>query len=315
MSSLFNTINQRTQIAGSNRFEVLLFRLGDHYLYGMNVFKVNKIIPRGRLQGRKNEQSGLLGLLNTQDYGTLPVFDLRHKIGKGALPASSIHNVVITEYNRQVLGFLVGAIEGIRNVEWQKVKHAPSHIGKDHFLTAVYVEENSIVQILDLEKFMEEQLHLKAQAEHAALGAKLDDDRLILVADDSKTALKFLVNSIKSMGLQVQACHNGQEAADWLAEHAQTQPPALVITDIEMPQMDGYTLTRTIREMPNMRQVPVILHTSLSGAFNQDMAKKVGANGLVAKFCAGDLTRLLLDHLGEVPCQEEAQALAATASP
>ncbi|MGC9459875.1 chemotaxis protein, partial [Vibrio genomosp. F10] len=207
--------------------------------------------------------------------------------------------VVISEFNRTIQGFLVSSVERIINMHWESILPPPDGAGKANYLTAVTNIDNELVEILDVEKILaeiapvDEKMDESIGAEIAQAETEKEIVRRILIADDSTVARKQVERAIVSIGFEAIAVKDGKEAYDKLVEMAAEgsiyDQISLVISDIEMPEMDGYTLTAEIRRNSDLKDLYVILHSSLSGVFNQAMVERVGANAFIAKFNPDEL--------------------------
>jgi two-component system chemotaxis response regulator CheV len=230
---------------------------------------------------------------------TVSVIDLSLAIG--GRPTTDIEKcfVVIAEFNRTIQAFLVTSVERIINMHWEAILPPPDGAGKANYLTAVTNIDNELVEILDVEKILAEIAPVDETMD-STIGeeiAQVEQDkpivRRILIADDSTVARKQVERAITSIGFEVVSVKDGKEAYNKLLEMAQQgsiyDQISLVISDIEMPEMDGYTLTAEIRRNADLKDLYVILHSSLSGVFNQAMVERVGANSFIAKFNPDEL--------------------------
>lgn len=304
MAGIMASVDQRTQLVGQNRLELLLFRLNGRQLYGINVFKVKEVLQCPRLTLLPKLNPIVRGVAHIRG-GTLPIIDLGRATGGRALEDLSTAFVIITEYNNRVQGFLVRAVERIVNLNWSDVHPPPKGTGRDHYLTAVTRVEEQMVEIVDVEKVLAEVLAgdepLPKQATTTAAMPEPTGSR-ILVVDDSSVARRQIIRCMESLGIEVFALNDGRQALDWLKEQADqgrdvTEDLLMMISDIEMPEMDGYTLTAEVRSDPRLKDLHVMLHTSLSGVFNQAMVRKVGADDFLAKFSPDELADRVLARM------------------
>jgi two-component system chemotaxis response regulator CheV len=300
MTSILDSVNQRTQLVGQNRLELLTFRLMGRQRYGINVFKVKEVLQCPKLTSMPNLNRVVRGVAHIRGQ-TISVIDLSLAIG--GRPTADIENcfVVISEFNRSVQGFLVSKVERIINMHWEAILPPPDGSGKAHYLTAVTNIDNELVEIIDVEKILaeisppEEKINEKLVQEIAEVKLKEDKPvvRRILIADDSAVARKQVQRAVESIGFEAILVKDGKEAYDKLVEMAAEgdihDQISLLISDIEMPEMDGYTLTAEVRRHQALKDLHVILHTSLSGVFNQAMVERVGANEFIAKFNPDEL--------------------------
>jgi two-component system chemotaxis response regulator CheV len=293
MSGIMASVDQRTQLAGRNRLELLMFRLGGQQLYGINVFKVKEVLQCPRLSIVPQSHPVVRGISNIRGK-TISIMDLSMAIG--GPPIKDIKNsfLIISEYNRSVQGFLVQGVDRIVNLNWKDIHAPPIGTAEGYsYLTAVTHVDGKMVEVIDVERVLAEVVgtkenlsqEIKDQVEHPNV-----EKNLIIVSDDSLVARKQVCKTLENdMSLETLTTKNGQETIDLLKNWADNKDPrldrlALVISDIEMPEMDGYTFTTEVRADERLKDIYIILHTSMSGVFNQTMVDKVGANKFIAKF-------------------------------
>ena len=298
MTGILDSVNQRTQLVGQNRLELLTFRLMGRQRYGINVFKVKEVLQCPKLTSMPNLHPLVKGVAHIRGH-TVSVIDLSLAIG--GRPTTDIEKcfVVIAEFNRTIQAFLVTSVERIINMHWEAILPPPDGAGKANYLTAVTNIDNELVEILDVEKILaeiapvDETMDSTIGEEIAQAEQEKAIVRRILIADDSTVARKQVERAITSIGFEVVSVKDGKEAYNKLLEMAQEgsiyDQISLVISDIEMPEMDGYTLTAEIRRNADLKNLYVILHSSLSGVFNQAMVERVGANTFIAKFNPDEL--------------------------
>ncbi|WP_447747293.1 chemotaxis protein CheV [Pseudomonas nicosulfuronedens] len=307
MAGVMDSVNRRTQLVGQNRLELLLFRLNGSQLYGINVFKVKEVLQCPRLTVMPKSSQVVRGVANIRG-GTIPILDLALATGRHALRDIANSFVIITEYNTKVQGFLVHSVERIVNMNWESIHPPPKGTGRDHYLTAVTRVDNQLVEIIDVEKILAEVAPTSEDISEGVLDAETQAravSKRVLVVDDSSVARKQLVRCLETVGVEVLALNDGRQALDYLHQMVEAggHPGSdllMVISDIEMPEMDGYTLTAEIRHDPRMQDLHILLHTSLSGVFNQAMVKKVGADDFLAKFRPDDLAARVSDRIKAV---------------
>lgn len=306
MASVLDSVNQRTQLVGQNRLELLLFRLRGNQKYGINVFKVREVLQCPKLTEIPKRDPMVRGVAYIRG-STLPIIDLNMAIGGGKLDNISNCFVIIAEYNRRVQGFLVQSVERIVNTNWQDIHPPPTGTGRNSYLTAVTEIDKQLVEIIDVEKVLSELVELEPEISEEViehdLKNEIDVSQLkILVADDSSVARNQVKRTIQQLGLQVTTCKDGKEALTLLENIVEEGGSIydeflMCISDIEMPEMDGYTLTAEVRNNSKMDKFYIVLHTSLSGVFNQAMVKKVGANEFIAKFNPNDLAKVVQEQI------------------
>ncbi|KIF54625.1 chemotaxis protein CheV [Vibrio owensii] len=298
MTGILDSVNQRTQLVGQNRLELLTFRLMGRQRYGINVFKVKEVLQCPKLTSMPNLHPLVKGVAHIRGH-TVSVIDLSLAIGGRSTTDIDKCFVVIAEFNRTIQAFLVSSVERIINMHWEAILPPPDGAGKAHYLTAVTNIDNELVEILDVEKILaeiapvDETMDSSIGEEIAVAEQEKPIVRRVLIADDSTVARKQVERAITSIGFEVVSVKDGKEAYNKLLEMAQEgsiyDQISLVISDIEMPEMDGYTLTAEIRRNADLKNLYVILHSSLSGVFNQAMVERVGANSFIAKFNPDEL--------------------------
>ncbi|UUM31260.1 chemotaxis protein CheV [Vibrio japonicus] len=308
MTGILDSVNQRTQLVGQNRLELLTFRLMGRQRYGINVFKVKEVLQCPKLTAMPNLHPLVKGIAHIRGH-TVSVIDLSLAIG--GRPTTDIDKafVIIAEFNRSIQAFLVSSVERIVNMHWEAILPPPEGAGKANYLTAVTNIDNELVEILDVEKILaeiapvDETMDSTIGEEIAQAEVEKNIVRRILIADDSTVARKQVERAITSLGFEVVSVKDGKDAYEKLLEMAKSgsvyEQISLVISDIEMPEMDGYTLTAEIRRNADLKDLYVILHSSLSGVFNQAMVERVGANSFIAKFNPDELGNAVKSALTE----------------
>ena len=304
MAGVMDAVNQRTQLVGQNRLELLLFRLDGPQLYGINVFKVREVLQCPKLTLIPKSHPVVCGVASIRG-ATIPILDLAMATGAGALKDQSNPFVIITEYNTKTQGFLVRSVERIVNMNWEEIHPPPKGTGHDHYLTAVTRMDDQLVEIIDVEKVLAEVSPSPETITQGVVDVETQSKALslrVLTVDDSSVARKQVARCLQTVGVEVVSLNDGRQALDYLRKLvAEGKDPAeeflMMISDIEMPEMDGYTLTAEIRNDPRMQKLHIILHTSLSGVFNQAMVKKVGADDFLAKFRPDDLASRVVDRI------------------
>ena len=304
MAGVMEAVNQRTQLVGQNRLELLLFRLDGPQLYGINVFKVREVLQCPKLTLIPKSHPVVCGVASIRG-ATIPILDLAMATGAGALKDQSNPFVIITEYNTKTQGFLVRSVERIVNMNWEDIHPPPKGTGHDHYLTAVTRMDEQLVEIIDVEKVLAEVSPSSETISQGVVDVETQSKALslrVLTVDDSSVARKQVARCLQSVGVEVVSLNDGRQALDYLRKLVEegknpSEEFLMMISDIEMPEMDGYTLTAEIRNDPRMQKLHIILHTSLSGVFNQAMVKKVGADDFLAKFRPDDLASRVVDRI------------------
>ena len=287
MAGILDGVDQRTQLVGENRLELLLFKLGGSQLYGINVFKVQEVIRCPKLTSMVNSNPCVVGISNMRGK-TIPIIDLSFAMG-GAHMRRDIYQdsfIIIADYNRSVQGFLVNSVERIVNMNWEDILAPPKGSGGTTYMTAVTRVDDSLVEIIDVEKVLSEISGSATSVSDSIISDResendgSDDTKYVLIADDSSVARNQIKRTLEQLDYKCELVKDGAEALAYLkALYTQSKDVYshlhLVISDVEMPNMDGYTLTTEIRKDPNLKDLYIILHTSLSGVFNQALVQKL----------------------------------------
>lgn len=221
--------------------------------------------------------------------------------------------LLVTEYERSVQGFAVEEVEEIVRLDWDRVFSA-ERSASGALITSLarldYNEEQPrLALILDVESILREALpsRFKSGEElNYVPSIQIPQGSVVLYADDSSVARRQIESVLTRLGLNFIATKTGKEAWERLKSFAQEartagiairQKVAMILTDLEMPEMDGFTLTRQLKEDDLLKDVPVIIHSSLSGSANESHANRVGADGYVSKFVPDELAREIMKAL------------------
>ena len=303
MASILDSVNQLTQLVGQNRLELLLFRLNGRQRFGINVFKVREVLQCPRLTAMPKLHPFVRGVAHIRGQ-TISVIDLSMATGGRPVQDLSQAFIIIAEYNRSVQGFLVGNVERIINMNWESILPPPKGAGRYNYMTAVTEIDGELIEILDVEKILDEISPVNTDVSADVVASSEEHHTrgsLVMVADDSSVARKQVQKALNAIGVECIMAKDGKDALNMLKDMAKKGPIPdqirVVISDIEMPEMDGYTLTAEIRSNPELKGLHVILHTSLSGVFNHAMVQKVGADNFIAKFHPDELAKAVQDAM------------------
>ena len=304
---LLESVDARTKLAGSNRMEILLFSLGTQEIFGINVFKVREVSRTPFITKAPNMPTGVEGLISLRG-NVIPVLALAKVMGI-VDPGEPLGNsMMVTEYSKRTLGFLVHEVDRIIRVDWDKVR-APDNVtsSSHNFITAITeLQDGKLVSILDVETILASTFGEAVVGQiHPLEGAH---DVTVFFVDDSSVARKKIAETLDKLGVKHKHALNGLEAwtrLEGMAGHAQQRrlslrdEVSLILVDAEMPEMDGYVLTRNIKSDVRFEGIPVVMHSSLSSEANRAMGKSVGVDAYVAKFDAealADTLRPLLER-------------------
>lgn len=320
MKTVQQEVDERSNLTSSNMFELLLFRLGEsahsatRELYGINVFKVRELLEMPKITEVAGIRPPMLGVTNVRGQ-IVPVIDLAAAVGCRATNGHRI--LMITEYARSTQAFAVEDVDEIVRLEWSQVLSAEGTAGSAGMVTSIARldgnQDNSrLAQVLDVEQILRDVLPSNdPDIDESTIGAPmvLPAGTQILAADDSNLARRLIEEGLTAMHLPYTIAKTGKEAWETLQKIADAaiaegltakDKIALVLTDLEMPEMDGFTLTRNIKNDPRFKSIPVVIHSSLTGSTNEEHVRSVGADAYVAKFVAAELADTIRRVLASV---------------
>jgi two-component system chemotaxis response regulator CheV len=276
---------------------MLLFRLGESAgsdrseLFGINVFKIREIVAMPPVTAMAGAPQHVLGVVNLRGQ-VIPVIDLPAVVG--CVPKTGLNIMLVTEYARTTQAFAAETVEDIVRLDWSQILSAEGTATRGYVTSIARLDgdQNStrLAQILDVESILQrvlpsEQVEVKAEAVGPAV--RIKPGSLVVAADDSFVARSMIEQELKVLNLPYVMAKTGQEAWDQLqviaADCAAQGIPvhdkvAVVLTDLEMPEMDGFTLTRNIKKDPQLRGLPVVIHSSLTGDTNENHVRSAGAD-------------------------------------
>ncbi len=314
MANFIQSVDERTNLAGTNRLEILLFSLGKddstdrQEVYGINVFKVREVMQVPAITHAPGMPPSVEGMTSLR--GTMvPVVNLPEFCGLNISQEPQI--LIVTEYNKHMQGFLVQSVENILRLQWNDIKVPPAMLSDrlGGLVTAVTeLQDGRIAMIMDVEKVLAETAHFAQDESYfeEVTNTLEGQGYTVMFADDSSVARSQIERTLDHMGVAHISAINGAEAwhklKDIAARAETTGLPVsdyiqLILTDVEMPEMDGYVLTKHIKNDPRFNGIPVIMHSSLSAAANKSLGMGVGADDYVAKFEPSELSGKLVEML------------------
>ena len=316
MSNFIKSVDDRTRLAGTNRLEVLLFSLGKDIrtgreeTYGVNVFKVREVMLVPEITHAPDMPASVEGMVSLRG-NMIPVINLPDFCGIQTEEKPSI--LIVTEYNKHVQGFLVHGVDTIERLAWEDVKVPPPMMAQQHggLVTAVTeLKDNRLVMIMDVEMVLSQTSGFGQSSDIFEGIEHIGDTEItLLFADDSAVARDQIVRTMNHMGMKYIPTTNGAEAWEKLKDiadrasatgHKASDYVQIILTDVEMPEMDGYVLTKKIKEDSRFSDIPIIMHSSLSADANMALGKGVGADAYVPKFEPTELSAKLHEIIGSV---------------
>jgi len=313
MSELLKTIDARTKLAGTNKLEILLFflgvdqRTGRRETFGINVFKVREVMRTPQITAAPEMPAAVEGMVSLRG-ALVPVVDLAKYAGVTATTPRDI--MIVTEYNGHTQGFLVESVDTILRLDWSKMRVPPEMLTAQlgGLVTAVTeLDDNRLVMMMDVEKVLSETTNYDDEIMFRGVQPLDMPDVTVYFCDDSVVARRQIERTLQHMQVKYVSAINGRAMWDELSKIADyaisvgkpvTDFVSLVLTDIEMPEMDGYILTKKVKSDPRLEGVSVIMHSSLSGMSNQKLGISVGVDEYVPKFEPQRLAETLIRRLG-----------------
>ncbi|MES2207172.1 MAG: chemotaxis protein [Pseudomonadota bacterium] len=291
-NSLIDNIDARTKLAGSNKMEILLFSLGTKEIFGINVFKVREVSKTPRITKAPYMPAGIEGVISLRG-NIIPVINLGKFANLDNIPNTPPAIMIVTEYSRHTQGFLVHQVEHIVRVDWDMVKSPEGMLsGSDALITAITeLPDGRLISILDVEQIL-----ANAYGEDSIFSMDPivnGENYTVFFVDDSAVARKMISGVLDQLSIRYHQANNGLDGwnkLDSLASRAQRAGESLreslqlILVDAEMPEMDGYVLTKQIKSDQRFQGIPIIMHSSLSSEANRAMGKNVGVDAYVAKF-------------------------------
>lgn len=278
--------------SGTNELEVLIFGLGEQS-YGVNVAKVREVILPVNVAASPGQPADVMGMFNLRGV-VLPLVDLHSyfKIdpaGSANNSPNENHRIIVTEFNGSQAAFKVERVERIHRMSWQDIRSVPEETGSDHMsVTGIAELEGKLILMLDFESIfdsiaMQNTLHVT----HVENELGVDRSSVnIFIAEDSKFIRDIMQKVLTTSGYtQISLFKNGQECWDAVQASVKGEraKPDMLISDIEMPQMDGLALTRKTRDISELQNIPIILFSSLITEDTRHKGEACGANAQIAK--------------------------------
>lgn len=294
---LLESIDQSTKLAGFNRIALLLFKLDARQYFGINVLKVQEVLNCPPLTAMPSSHPYVKGVADIRGV-VVPIVDLRMALGRPT--DSDAHHVIIAEFNRSVQGFLVKAVDRIVHIDVANLQPPPRGSREDGYMTAITRWGDEIVEVVDVERVLDELIGPRpGLSTNKYTAANVPPGLRVLVADDSKVARTQIERVLTQLGIEPILVNDGRYALNYLrglavGEGDVNDKLLMLISDIEMPEMDGYRLVTEIRQDPRLKSIYVLMHSSLSGVFNNEMVSKVGADRFISKFSSDELAEAIL---------------------
>ena len=274
---------------GTNEFEIVEFSIGN-VNYGINVAKVREVIPQAPVTAMPQAHPYVDGLFTLRGKA-IPLVNLPRCLN--VQPNEDPKNIIVTEINNYNIGFLVENVSRIHRISWKDMEPAPE-VGDQSRVVGIIKMEDRIVLLLDFETIIAE-INPEINAKLTTVSEASEDikdkrqDVHVVVAEDSPMLRDLLVTTLHESGYRfVRDFGNGQDAWEYLQSLAQKEGPienhvGIVVTDVEMPKMDGHRLLKLIRSDERLGNVPVVLFSSLISEEMRLKGEALGASGQISK--------------------------------
>ncbi|QFI38829.1 chemotaxis protein CheV [Moritella marina ATCC 15381] len=278
---------------------LLLFKLNLQQKFAIGTLKVQEIVPSTRLYSLPGSHPMVMGAATLRGK-TIPIIDMASAVGYRAVTKEEYDscNIIITDCSRQVVGFLVRHIDKIMECSWKDISAPSATLGCNIYTTGVMHVDDKLVQLMDVERLLAD---IYPDDEHIELpqfsAAELEElrNKEILVVDDSMVARNQLGSALDAAGIHYQVSKNGQDALTAMQAAVESGKPIdVLVSDIEMPGLDGYEVAFEVRSTPNVSATYIILHTSLSSMISTERAQQIGADEALTKFDASELLQAIL---------------------
>ena len=310
MSDLFKDINARTKLAGTNKLEILMFTLGmdkrsgRRETYGINVFKVREVMRIPPITQAPDMPAWVEGMVSLRG-ALVPIISLAKYTNMVTDTVPTI--MIVTEYNGHTQGFLVEAVDTILRLDWSSMKVPPEMMNTQLgglVVAVTELQDKKLVMMIDVEKILADTSNSETN-EILISNVKASGlvNKTVFFVDDSPVARKQIARTLESMEVKYISAINGKKAWEELKRLADSADAGkipvssliqVILTDVEMPEMDGYMLTRKIKEDGRFSNIPVLMHSSLSSTSNQQLGKAVGVDEYVPKFEPQKLSQTLI---------------------
>ncbi|MBF0275146.1 MAG: chemotaxis protein CheW, partial [Nitrospinae bacterium] len=275
-------------------------------LFAINAFKTLEFVTKRKLTVIPNTPDAFEGMMELRD-ATLPVLNLGKMIGLGQYKVRN-ELVIVCEFNKQKVGIIISGVNKVNYVSWDHILPPPKSTSliQAQYVVGTVLNNDKVTFVLDFERLLAEVLHFYEDLSFSGEIDKSDHKLKILVVEDSLLVRKRFCESLRKANYEVFEAENGKEALDMinhsyeearLSNHTILDYYDLIITDIEMPLMDGYSLTKSIKEHPEIRILPVILHSSITNKTMIRRSKEVHADGFISKGDTEGLKKFLKENL------------------
>ncbi len=300
MSTMSNILLDKEILleSGTNELELLVFDVAD-YTFGINVAKVREVLPTTEITGLPRAHSSIRGVFKLRN-NVIPCVSLLDHLGIESTRENAESRMILSDFNQQQTAFLVDDVERIHRLSWENILSVPGLEALSHTpVTALARCDDRLIVMLDFEMILDDVTDQYFRTDSVDNPLGLPREKLkILLAEDSPTVREAVGNTLRNSGYsQLMFFDNGGEAWQWLSQRTVSADRVeeicdLIISDVEMPQVDGLHLTKRVKEHPQLKQLPVLLYSSIVTPDNHKKGKAVGADAQVSKPELSEVVRL-----------------------
>lgn len=286
--------------SGTNEIEIMEFTIYDE-LYGINVAKVREIMMSDKVKPMPHSHESVEGIFKPRDR-MLTVVDLPHYLTGRVTDPGDKDLFMVTNFNKMNIAFRVHTVVGIQRISWKDIQKPDKTLsrGEEGIATGIAQCDGQLVTIVDFEKIVAEIAPETSiqMSEIEAMGTRKRDEHSIIFAEDSILLANLVERALSKAGyVNVKKFNNGQEAWDYLSsirnDNDLYNKASLIITDIEMPEMDGHRLTKLVKSDERLKQVPLIIFSSLIDPAMKIKGKQLGADEQLSKPEIGHLVDVM----------------------
>lgn len=277
---------------------LLLFKLTQMQNFALGTLKIQEIVPYQALTQIPKSNPNVIGAVHLRGK-SIAVIDMAAAVGYAPIIESERESAVIliTDCSRVTVGFLIRKVERIIECNWKSIDPPPHHLGHKTYITGITHFEEKLIQLLDIELLLAEIFPDDAETAIEITGVQkgLLQNSHILLVDDSAVARKQLETALTNIDVPFKVCKSGNDALAVMKTCAEKDNPIdILVSDIEMPGLDGYELAFEVRDTKTLANTYIILHSSLSSSMSVSRATEVGADVALTKFEAQELVNAML---------------------
>ena len=286
--------------SGTNEIEIMKFTIENEF-YGINVAKVKEIMMAEKVKAMPHAHPAVEGIFKPRDV-LITVIDLGYYLTNEYLEHKPRDLFIVTSFNKMTVAFRVQSIEGISRISWKDIQKPDKTLthGEEGVATGIAQCDKELVTILDFEAIVAEiapETTIQL-SEVAQMGARPLCENPLVIAEDSILLQKMIDDALERAGFtNVKNFNNGQEAWDYLKSIRHDSDlynkVNLIITDIEMPEMDGHRLTKLVKDDPRLKMIPIVIFSSLIDDQMRIKGETLGADEQLTKPEIGNLVHVI----------------------